>query len=118
MLLEVKRDVTIIPTAAIQRGTQGTFVYVVQADNTVTMRPIKLGPTEGESLPSTAGSRPGSRWSSTAATSCAKAPRWNSRRKTQPRLRRMGLDPKHGGRQAAQRRRRHRAAQPTEDGIP
>ena len=35
---------TIIPAAAIQRGTQGTFVYVIQADNTVTVRPIKLGP--------------------------------------------------------------------------
>jgi len=48
MLLEVKRNATIIPTAAIQRGTQGTFVYVIQADNTVTIRVIKLGPTEGE----------------------------------------------------------------------
>ena len=48
MLLEVGHDVTIIPTAAIQRGTQGTFVFVIQADNTVTMRAIQLGPTEGE----------------------------------------------------------------------
>ena len=49
MLLEVKRAVTIIPIAAIQRSAQGAFVYVVQSDNTVAMRPIKLGPIEGES---------------------------------------------------------------------
>lgn len=48
MLLDVIRDATVIPTAAIQRGTPGTFVYVVKADNTVTVRPIKLGPTQGE----------------------------------------------------------------------
>lgn len=48
MLLDVKRGATLIPTAGIQRGTQGTFAYVIKSDNTVTMRPIKLGPTEGE----------------------------------------------------------------------
>ncbi len=48
MLLDLIHDATIIPTAAIQRGTQGTFVYVVKADNTVTVRPIKLGATQGE----------------------------------------------------------------------
>jgi len=48
MLLEVKRDATLIPAAAVQRGTQGTFVFVIQADNTVTMRAVQLGPTEGE----------------------------------------------------------------------
>ena len=45
MLLETRRDATLIPTAAIQRGTPGTFVYVVKPDSTVTVRPIKLGPT-------------------------------------------------------------------------
>ena len=48
MLLDVKRDVATIPTAAIQRGTQGTFVYVIKGDNTVTVRPTKLGPIEGD----------------------------------------------------------------------
>ncbi len=59
MLLEVKHDVTIIPAAAIQRGAQGTFVYVIQADDTVTMRPIKLGPIEGESAAVDSGVVPG-----------------------------------------------------------
>ncbi|MDO8595801.1 MAG: MdtA/MuxA family multidrug efflux RND transporter periplasmic adaptor subunit [Sulfuricaulis sp.] len=48
MLLDVKQDATVVPNAAILRGTPGTFVYVVKADNTVTVRPVKLGPAQGE----------------------------------------------------------------------
>jgi multidrug efflux system membrane fusion protein len=48
MLLDVKSDATVIPNAAIQRGTPGTFVYVVKADSTVTVRPVKLGPAQGD----------------------------------------------------------------------
>jgi multidrug efflux system membrane fusion protein len=32
----------------VQRATQGTIVYVVGDDNTVTVRAVKLGPTEGD----------------------------------------------------------------------
>jgi multidrug efflux system membrane fusion protein len=46
--MDTLRSVTIIPTAAIQRGIIGTFVYVVKADQTVSVRPLTLGPTEGE----------------------------------------------------------------------
>ena len=35
MLVDTLRGATVVPTAAIQRGSQGTFVYVVQPDNTV-----------------------------------------------------------------------------------
>jgi multidrug efflux system membrane fusion protein len=45
--LEVRRGVTIVPDASVQRGTQGTFVWVVKDDQTVEMRPVKLGVTEG-----------------------------------------------------------------------
>ena len=48
MLLDVKPDATVVPNAAIQRGTPGTFVYVVKADSTVTVRRVKLGPAQGE----------------------------------------------------------------------
>ncbi len=48
MLLDVMREVILIPSAAVQRGTQGTFVYVVGDDQSVTVRTVKLGPTEGE----------------------------------------------------------------------
>jgi len=48
MLLDVMREIILIPNAAVQRGTQGTFVYVVKDDNSVTVRTVKVGPTEGE----------------------------------------------------------------------
>jgi len=49
MLLDTRRDATVIPNAAIQRGSSGNFVYVVKADHTVTIRLVTAGPVEGES---------------------------------------------------------------------
>jgi membrane fusion protein, multidrug efflux system len=49
VLVNTLQNTTVIPTAALQRGAPGTFVYVVKPDNTVAMTPIKIGPTEGES---------------------------------------------------------------------
>jgi multidrug efflux system membrane fusion protein len=37
-----------IPSAAVQRGAPGLYAYVVDADSTVRIRPLKLGPTEGD----------------------------------------------------------------------
>jgi multidrug efflux system membrane fusion protein len=50
VLLQVDtlKDVLAVPDASIQRGPQGTFVYLVQPDSTVNMRRIKLGAQEGE----------------------------------------------------------------------
>jgi multidrug efflux system membrane fusion protein len=48
LLLETRHGVTLVPTAAIQRSPQGTFVYLVKADQTVTVRPVRLGPSEGD----------------------------------------------------------------------
>jgi membrane fusion protein, multidrug efflux system len=47
LLVKTLHDVVTVPTAAIQRGAPGTYVYVVNADNTVSVRPIKTGPTDG-----------------------------------------------------------------------
>jgi membrane fusion protein, multidrug efflux system len=47
LLVKTLNDVVTVPTAAIQRGAPGAYVYVVNADNTVSVRPIKLGPTDG-----------------------------------------------------------------------
>jgi membrane fusion protein, multidrug efflux system len=47
LLLDVRKDATIIPTAAIQRGPNGTFVYVVSPDRTAEVRPIRVGVTAG-----------------------------------------------------------------------
>jgi len=59
MLTQTLEDATLIPTAAIQRGTPGTFVYVVKDDSTVTVAPVKLGPQQGETTVATSGVRPG-----------------------------------------------------------
>jgi multidrug efflux system membrane fusion protein len=59
MLLETKRDVTVIPTAAMQRGAQGTYVYVVKSDNTANLRPATFGVSEGERIEVTSGLTPG-----------------------------------------------------------
>jgi multidrug efflux system membrane fusion protein len=48
MLLDTRKGAITIPSAALQRGSQGSFVYVVKDDNTVSVRPVKLGPGDGE----------------------------------------------------------------------
>src|SRR5579883_148081 len=47
LLLNTLHDVVEVPTAAIQRGAPGTYVYVINSDNTVSVRPIKIGPIDG-----------------------------------------------------------------------
>src|SRR5258705_4950576 len=61
MRVETLSDVTTISSAAIQRGAQGIFVYVVNDDLTVAMRPVKLGATEGLNTAVEKRSRPGQR---------------------------------------------------------
>jgi multidrug efflux system membrane fusion protein len=46
LLLDVKRNATTVPVAALQHGNQGTFVFVVKPDKTVEVRPVKVGFTE------------------------------------------------------------------------
>jgi multidrug efflux system membrane fusion protein len=47
MVVDTRTGLVVVPSAAIQRGAQGTVVYVVKPDNSVTLRPVVLGPTEG-----------------------------------------------------------------------
>lgn len=47
LLLNTQQNAIVIPAAAIQNGSQGTFVYVVKADKTVDVRPVTVGVTEG-----------------------------------------------------------------------
>ncbi len=48
LLVDVKRDSTLVPTAAIQRGNQGTFVFVVKPEQTVEMRAVHVDVTQGD----------------------------------------------------------------------
>jgi membrane fusion protein, multidrug efflux system len=61
LLVDTHKDVTTMSTAGIQRGVPGTFVYLVNADNTVSVRPVQLGVTEGERVEVLSGLVPGDR---------------------------------------------------------
>ncbi len=51
LLVDTRRGVTIVQSPAIQRGPRGAFVYLVQPDRTVTVRPVTVGEVhEGETL--------------------------------------------------------------------
>lgn len=54
-------DVAILPMAAVQRGAPGTFVYLINADSTVSVRKVTLGVSEGERVEITSGVAPGDR---------------------------------------------------------
>jgi membrane fusion protein, multidrug efflux system len=59
LLVRVLPDQTTVPTAAIQRGAEGNFVYVVNRDRTVSVRNVVLGPTDNDKVDVTSGLRPG-----------------------------------------------------------
>jgi membrane fusion protein, multidrug efflux system len=47
LLVDTQHGATLVPTAAIQRNAQGPFVYVVKTDQTVSMRPVTVGTSDG-----------------------------------------------------------------------
>jgi membrane fusion protein, multidrug efflux system len=59
LLVDTLHGATIVPTAAIQRGAPGTYVYLLAADQTVSVKPVKLGPADGERVAVTEGLAPG-----------------------------------------------------------
>jgi multidrug efflux system membrane fusion protein len=61
LLLDTHKDVTTMPTAGVQRGVPGTFVYLINADNTVSVRPIKIGVTDGDTVEVLSGLAPSDR---------------------------------------------------------
>ena len=60
MLVDTRRDATVVPTAAVQRGTPGTFVYAVDPEKkVVSVRKVRLGPVQGELVAIEEGVQPG-----------------------------------------------------------
>jgi multidrug efflux system membrane fusion protein len=59
LLLETRKNSTVVPTAAILRGPQGTFVYSVNPDKTVQDRQVTVSLTQGDTTVITAGLNPG-----------------------------------------------------------
>jgi len=61
MVVDTLRGAVVVPSAAIQRNTQGTLVWVVRDDGTATLRPVKTGPTEGQDTAIASGLEAGER---------------------------------------------------------
>jgi membrane fusion protein, multidrug efflux system len=59
LLVEDKHGVTLIPTAAVQRNSQKTYVFLVKPDSTVTIQNITVGTSEGDESEVTSGLKPG-----------------------------------------------------------
>jgi multidrug efflux system membrane fusion protein len=59
LLLETRKNSTVLPTAAILRGPQGTFVYAVNPDKTVQDRAVTVSLTQGDTTVITSGANPG-----------------------------------------------------------
>jgi multidrug efflux system membrane fusion protein len=45
ILIENRKDATVIPTVAVQHGPQGAFVYAVGSDGTAQLRPVTVALT-------------------------------------------------------------------------
>jgi multidrug efflux system membrane fusion protein len=50
LLVDTKRNLTIVPTAAIQRGPQGTYVYAVDSTNVVKIHNVTVAQTTNDSV--------------------------------------------------------------------
>jgi len=59
LLVDTKRNLSLIPLAALQRGPQGTYVYVVGSDNTVKIQNITVAQTTAGTIGVSDGLQPG-----------------------------------------------------------
>jgi len=59
LLVSTLRNVVLVPTAALQRSPQSTFVYVVTKNGTVDMRAVEVQLTEGDDTAIQSGVTPG-----------------------------------------------------------
>jgi multidrug efflux system membrane fusion protein len=59
LLVNTLKDTDVVPTAAIQHGAPGAFVYVVKPDQTAQIRQVKLGPGDGQHIAVLDGLQPG-----------------------------------------------------------
>jgi membrane fusion protein, multidrug efflux system len=59
LLLETRKNSTVVPTPAILRGPQGTFVYLMKPDKTVEARTVAMSLQQGDITVVTSGLNPG-----------------------------------------------------------
>jgi multidrug efflux system membrane fusion protein len=75
MLVDTLSSAVLVPTPAVLSGAPGDYVYLVNADHTVSVRKVTWGRATARIRPSCPASRSGTRWWSTAPTGSATAPR-------------------------------------------
>lgn len=61
LLVRTLKNVVTAPVAAVQHGAPGDFVYLIGADDTVSVRPIEIGPIDSGMVAVTSGLAPGDR---------------------------------------------------------
>ncbi|CAB3783097.1 MdtA/MuxA family multidrug efflux RND transporter periplasmic adaptor subunit [Pararobbsia alpina] len=59
LLVNTIENALIVPSASVQTGSVGQFVYIVKPDDTVTVRVVKVGPIDGERTSITSGLQAG-----------------------------------------------------------
>ncbi len=59
LLLTTRRNANVIPSAALQRGVQGTYTYVINADRRAEVRPVEVDFSEGNLTVLASGLNPG-----------------------------------------------------------
>jgi multidrug efflux system membrane fusion protein len=59
LLVETLVGATVVPAAAVQHGPDKDFVYIVQPDSTVLLRPVETGPAQGDLVAIASGIEPG-----------------------------------------------------------
>src|SRR3989440_662515 len=50
LLIDTQRGATVVPTAAVQQSSRGSFVYVLRPDRTVEVRQVTVGVTDGDDV--------------------------------------------------------------------
>ena len=61
LLLTTRKDSPVVPASVVQRGPDGAFAFVIQDDQTVKMRPLKVAQIEGGMALIDEGLKPGER---------------------------------------------------------
>src|SRR5262249_23144235 len=55
LLVDTLHQAVLVPTTAVLTGAPGTYVYLVNEDDTVSVHPVTTGPTDGKGTVVTAG---------------------------------------------------------------
>jgi multidrug efflux system membrane fusion protein len=59
LLVDTLENATLVPSQAVQTGAPGSYVYLVNADDTVSVQPVSTGTTDGTNTVITKGLKPG-----------------------------------------------------------